>query len=271
MALDKVILVTGASSGIGAAIARELAGAGATVVVGYRSGGGEADAIASQIGGRAVQADVSTADGAKQLVEEAGDVDVLVNNAGITRDGVLARMSDEDWDSVLDTNLSSVFYTCRAVTRSMMKKRGGAIVNLSSVHGLLMAADSLIYEAGKSAVIGITRQMAIDFGPRGIRVNAICPGHIVTERIAERTWKDNPSGLRFFEAQYPVRRTGKPVDIANGIVFLCSDEASFITGHALAIDGGLTIQLQEDLACNLAGYYRDHPETEIPYTTAEYE
>jgi meso-butanediol dehydrogenase / (S,S)-butanediol dehydrogenase / diacetyl reductase len=110
----------------------------------------------------------------------------------------------------------------------------------------------------------MTRQMACDFGPRGIRVNAICPGHIVTERMAAR-WGDNQSGLRFFEQQYPVRRTGRPVDIANAVVFLCSEEASFITGHALVVDGGLTIQLQENIGVHLAHYIQDHPDTVLPY------
>ena len=127
----KTALVTGASRGIGRAIAVELASAGASVVVGYRSGQDEAEEVAKEIGGRAVQADVSDAASALALVEAAGDLDILVNNAGLTRDGLLARMSDDDWRTVIDTNLSSVFYTCRAVTRPMMKKRAGAIVNVS--------------------------------------------------------------------------------------------------------------------------------------------
>jgi len=147
----------------------------------------------------------------------------------------------------------------------MQRSGGGSIVNLSSVHGLLQAPRALIYEAGKSAVIGMTRQMAQDFGPSGIRVNAVCPGHIVTERIQAQNWDNNPAGLRFFEEQYPVRRCGRPVDIANAIVFLCSDEASFITGHALAVDGGLTIQLQENLGVQLAHFIQEHPGTRLPY------
>ena len=132
----KSALVTGASRGIGRAIATELAAAGASVVVGYRSGQEEAEALAGEIGGRAIQADVSNPDDAKRLVEEAGDLDILVNNAGLTRDGLLARMSDDDWRTVIETNLSSVFYTCRAVTRPMMKKRAGSIVNISSIVGV---------------------------------------------------------------------------------------------------------------------------------------
>jgi NAD(P)-dependent dehydrogenase (short-subunit alcohol dehydrogenase family) len=147
----------------------------------------------------------------------------------------------------------------------MKRAGGGSIVNISSVHGLLMATDFLVYEAGKSAVIGMTRQMACDFGPLGIRVNAICPGHIVTERIQAAMWDQNPAGLRFFEQQYPLRRCGRPVDIANAIVFLCSDEGSFITGHALAVDGGLTIQLQENIGVQLAHYIKANPDTPLPY------
>ena len=132
----KAALVTGGSRGIGTAIAIELGRAGAAVVVGYRSGKDEAEAVAAEIGGRAVQADVSDSASAQALVEAAGDVDILVNNAGLTRDGLLARMSDEDWHTVIETNLSSVFYTCRAVARPMMKKRAGAIVNVSSIVGV---------------------------------------------------------------------------------------------------------------------------------------
>jgi NAD(P)-dependent dehydrogenase (short-subunit alcohol dehydrogenase family) len=146
----------------------------------------------------------------------------------------------------------------------MQKTGGGSIVNLASVHGILMAPRKLVYEAGKSAVIGMTRQMAIDFGPMGIRVNCILPGHIVTEKSQADTWDQTPSGLKFFEQQYPVRRTGVPEDIANAISFLCSEDASFITGHPLAVDGGLTIQLQEDLGVALGKYARAN-EFQMPY------
>ena len=121
----------------------------------------------------------------------------------------------------------------------------------------------MVYEAGKAAVIGLTRQMATDFGPMGIRVNAICPGHIVTERI-RAGWDQNPSGERFFQDQYPLRKLGKPEDIANAVVFLSSDEAAFITGHSLVVDGGLTIQLQEDFGVRQAHYVRDRPDTQLP-------
>ncbi len=136
------------------------------------------------------------------------------------------------------------------------------MVNISSVHGLLMAKNSLAYEMAKSAVIGMTKQMACDFGADGIRVNAIYPGHIVTER-AEKRWSSNPTMHALLVAQYPVGRTGVPDDIATAVRFLVSGEASFITGHALVVDGGLTIQLQEDVGLAQARYLRDHPETDL--------
>jgi NAD(P)-dependent dehydrogenase (short-subunit alcohol dehydrogenase family) len=146
-----------------------------------------------------------------------------------------------------------------------LRKAGHAsIINISSVHGLLVAPNWLVYETLKTAVIGLTRQMAAQYGPDGIRVNAICPGHIVTER-GRTQWDAHPDGLRFFEQQYPLRRTGVPLDIANAIAFLCSDEASFITGQALAVDGGLTLQLQENVGVHLARYAREHPDTWLPY------
>ena len=156
----KIALVTGASRGIGRAIAAELAGAGASVVVGYRSGQEEAEALAAEIGGRAVQADVSDATEAVRLVEEAGDLDILVNNAGLTRDGLIARMSDDDWREVIDTNLSSVFYTCRAVTRPMMRRRSGSIVNISSVVGVHGNPGQTNYGASKAGIIGFTKSLA---------------------------------------------------------------------------------------------------------------
>jgi 3-oxoacyl-[acyl-carrier protein] reductase len=231
----RTALVTGGSRGIGAAIARELGRAGAQVVVGYRSGGEEADAVAGEVGGRAVQADVSNADEAKRLVEEAGDVDVLVNNAGITRDGVLARMSDDDWRAVIETNLSSVFYTCRAVSRGMMKRRGGAIVNLSSIVGIHGNWGQSNYAASKGGIIAFTKSLAQELGSRGVRANVVAPGYIrtqLTDAIPEDA-KTQMLGLT------PLGRFGEPEDVARAVRFLCSDEASFITGEVLVVGGGL--------------------------------
>ena len=170
----KVALVTGGSRGIGRAIALELGRAGAKVVLSYRTGRDEAEEVATEIGGRAVEADVSDAASAKALVEEAGDLDVLVNNAGVTRDGVLARMSDDDWREVIDTNLSSVFYTCRAAARPMMKKRGGSIVNISSIVGVHGNFGQTNYAASKAGIIGFTKSLAAATSARTSSHRATC-------------------------------------------------------------------------------------------------
>jgi 3-oxoacyl-[acyl-carrier protein] reductase len=231
----KLALVTGASRGIGRAIAEEFARAGAQVVVGYRSGRDEAEELAAQIGGRAVQADVSAADDAKRLVEEAGDVDVLVNNAGLTRDGLLARMSDDDWRTVLDTNLSSVFYTCRAVTRPMMKKRGGSIVNISSVVGVHGNWGQTNYAASKAGIIGFTKSIARELGSRGVRANVVAPGYLKTQLTDVLP---EASTASMVEAT-PLGRVAEAHEIAGAVRFLASDDASFITGDVLLVDGGL--------------------------------
>jgi 3-oxoacyl-[acyl-carrier protein] reductase len=231
----KTALVTGASKGIGKAIATELAAAGATVVVGYRSGKEEAEALAGEIGGRAVQADVSDADEAKRLVEEAGDLDILVNNAGLTRDGLLARMSDDDWQTVLDTNLASVFYTCRAVTRPMMKKRAGAIVNISSIVGVHGNWGQTNYAASKAGIIGFTKSLARELGSRNIRANVVAPGYVKTQLTD--VLPEEATGAMLENT--PLGRLGDPEDVAGAVRFLCSDAASFITGEVLLVDGGL--------------------------------
>ena len=177
----KLALVTGGSRGIGRAIALELGRAGAEVVVGYRTGREEAEAVASEIGGRAVEADVSDAESAKALVEAAGDLDVLVNNAGLTRDGLLVRMSDDDWRTVIDTNLSSVFYTCRAATRPMMRKRAGSIVNISSIVGVHGNWGQTNYAASKAGIIGFTKSLARELGSRNVRANVVAPGYVKTQ------------------------------------------------------------------------------------------
>ena len=231
----KLALVTGASKGIGKAIAEELARAGAEVVVGYRSGREEAEELATQIGGRAVQADVSSPEEAKRLVQEAGDVDVLVNNAGLTRDGLLARMPDDDWRTVIETNLSSVFYTCRAVTRPMMKKRGGSIVNISSIVGVHGNWGQTNYAASKAGIIGFTKSLARELGSRNIRANVIAPGYVesqLTDVLPEEATKAMVDNT-------PLGRIAKPREVAGAVRFLASDEASFITGDVLLVDGGL--------------------------------
>jgi 3-oxoacyl-[acyl-carrier protein] reductase len=231
----KLALVTGASRGIGRAIAEELARAGAAVVVGYRSGKDEAEELAAAIGGRAIQADVSDAGDAKRLVDEAGDVDVLVNNAGLTRDGLLARMSDDDWRTVIETNLSSVFYTCRAVTRPMMKKRGGSIINISSIVGVHGNWGQTNYGASKAGIIGFTKSLARELGSRNIRANVVAPGYVKTALTDVLPDEATAAMVQ----QTPLGRVADPEEIAGAVRFLASDQASFITGDVLLVDGGL--------------------------------
>ena len=231
----KLALVTGGSRGIGRAIALELGRAGAEVVVAYRTGREEAEAVASEIGGRVVEADVSDAASAKSLVEAAGDVDVLVNNAGLTRDGLLVRMSDEDWRTVLDTNLSSVFYTCRAASRGMMRKRSGSIVNISSIVGVHGNWGQTNYAASKAGVIGFTKSLARELGSRNVRANVVAPGYVKTQLTDVL-----PEGAtELMLSNTPLGRLGDPEDVAGAVRFLCSDEAAFVTGVVLLVDGGL--------------------------------
>lgn len=271
----KVAIITGGAAGIGGAAARLLAQQGAAVLIADVNTA-EAQANAQTIrsaGGIAetTHADVANHDHIAAMVQTAidhwGRLDILVNNAFSPTeegDGDALSVTEAAWDAGMSTLVKAHFLAAKHAVPHMRAAGAGSIVNISSVHGILMAPRKLIYEAGKSAVIGITKQMAIDFGPDRIRVNAICPGHIVTERQQAR-WDENPSGLRYFEDQYPVRRTGTPLDIANAVSFLCSDQASFITGHALVVDGGLTVQLQEDFSVRQVRYIQQNPDTQMPY------
>jgi 3-oxoacyl-[acyl-carrier protein] reductase len=233
--VGKRALVTGASRGIGRAIAGELATAGAEVVVSYNTGADEAGALADEIGGRAVQADVSDAASAQALVEEAGELDVLVNNAGVTRDGLLVRMSDEDWNEVIETNLASCFYTCRAAVRGMMKRRAGAIVNISSIVGLHGNWGQTNYAASKAGIIGFTKALARELGSRSIRANVVVPGY-VKSRLTDVLPEEATAAML---ESTPLGRLGDPEDVAGAVRFLCSDEASFVTGAVLLVDGGM--------------------------------
>ncbi len=269
-------IVTGGAQGIGGSCARRLAEEGAKVLI------ADIDATASEAnvetirrqGGMAesIRADLGRHDDIKAMIDRAtelwGRLDILVNNAYSPAhgggEGSALEVTEEAWDVGMSLLVKSIFLAAKYAVPEMSKMGAGSIVNISSVHGLLTAPGKLVYEAGKSAVIGVTRQMATDFGPMGIRINAICPGHIVTERL-RADWDENPSGERFFEDQYPLRKLGKPEDVANAVVFLSSDEATFITGHALVVDGGLTIQLQEDFGVRQANYMLEHPDTRLPY------
>ena len=272
----QVAIVTGGAQGIGGAASRRLAEEGARVLItdiDMNAAGANVDAI-RKAGNTAesFRADVGSHDDIRAMVEKAsalwGRLDILINNAyspaHADSNGSALEVSEEAWDAGMSVLVKSIFLGVKYAVPEMRKLGAGSIVNISSVHGMLVAPGKLIYEAGKAAVIGATRQMATDFGPMGIRVNVICPGHIVTERL-QANWNENPSGLRFFEDQYPLRKVGQPVDIANAIVFLCSDEASFITGHTLTVDGGLSIQLQEDFGIRQAHYMREHSDTQLPY------
>jgi 3-oxoacyl-[acyl-carrier protein] reductase len=216
-----------------------LAQAGARVAVNYRSGKEAAEKIAGEIGGIAFQADVSSPEEAAGLVAqveaELGDLDALVNNAGVTRDTLIARMSDEDWATVIDTNLRGTFNTARAVSRKMLRRRGGSIVNLSSVVAVHGNPGQANYAASKAGIIGLTKALARELGSRGVRVNAIAPGYIATEL----TDVLNEQQRALILQNTPLGRLGEPEDVGCAVRFLCSDEAAFITGEVLLVDGGL--------------------------------
>lgn len=205
----------------------------------------------------------------ERAVAQWGRLDILVNNAfsvSSEGDGSAEDVAESTWDRWMAVIVKAVFLGCKYAMPEMRKLGRGSVVNISSVHGLLAAERKLVYEAAKAAVLQATRQLACDYGPAGIRVNAICPGNIVTPAIEERYWRDNPEGRKLLEDQAPLRRDGRPEDVADAVVFLSSDEAAFITGHALVVDGGLSIQLQEDLALRQARYARAHPDGAIPDT-----
>ena len=201
----------------------------------YRSGKDEAEEVAREVGARALQADVADAEEAKRLVAGAGDLDILVNNAGITRDGVIARMPDEDLNDVIATNLGGVFYTCRAAARGMMKRRAGSIVNISSIVGVHGNPGQTNYSASKAGIIGFTKALARELGVRGVRANVVAPGYVdtrLTQVIADEM-------KQIMLASTPLGRFGRPEDVAGAVRFLCSDEAAFITGEVMLVDGGL--------------------------------
>ncbi|MDO8687762.1 MAG: 3-oxoacyl-[acyl-carrier-protein] reductase [Dehalococcoidales bacterium] len=241
---DKVAIVTGSSRGIGRAIALKLAEAGATVVVNGVSEPSAVDSVVEEIRAMqrqslAVLADVSSSSDVNRMVETVmatyGRVDILVNNAGITRDQLVLRMSDEDWDKVMNVNLKSVFLCTRAVLRHMIRQRWGRIISISSVVGIMGNAGQANYAAAKAGIIGFTRTVAKEVASRGITANAIAPGFIETDM----TQKLDEKYRQFLQGLIPMGELGTPRDVAEAVAFLASDGARYITGQVLKVDGGM--------------------------------
>jgi 3-oxoacyl-[acyl-carrier protein] reductase len=241
----KVAIVTGAGRGLGRAIAETLAGAGATIAcvdIDADTLAGTVEAIEAAGGtAGAFPCDVTDADRVNEVVDEVvekwGSLYILVNNAGITRDSLLMRMKDDQWDSVIAINLKGTFLFTRAVTRPMMKGRQGRIINIASVSGLMGNPGQVNYSASKAGVIGLTRTVSRELAARNITVNAVAPGFIETEMTA----KLGDETLSEIRKQVPLGRLGEPRDISDAVLFLASDAAAFITGHVLTVDGGLTV------------------------------
>jgi 3-oxoacyl-[acyl-carrier protein] reductase len=244
---DKVAVVTGSSRGIGAGIAKTLAAQGAKVVVNHRSSPEGADEVAAAIkanGGEAVviQADVAQMDEAQRLVKSSidtyGQIDILVNNAGTTRDKLIMQMKPEEWDLVLQTNLTSVYNCSKSVIRPMMKKRTGRIINITSVVGLAGQAGQTNYAASKAGIIGFTKSLAREVGSRNITVNAVAPGFVPTALTDVLTDEQTEAAI----GNTPLGRLGTVEDVAAAVLYLASNEASFVTGQVLTVDGGLVMQ-----------------------------
>lgn len=243
---DRIAVVTGGSRGIGRGIALELAKRGATLVINYNNSADAANEVVEQIkagGGQAVavQADVSTEDGANNLIKTAidtyGKIDILVNNAGTTRDNVIMMMKPEDFDTVIQTNLRSTWLCSKAAVRSMMRKRYGRIVNITSISGIAGNAGQTNYSASKAGIIGLTKALAREVASRGITVNAVAPGFVLTDLT-----KDLPEEItNQLNSNIPLGRWGEIQDVAYSTAFLASDEAAYITGHVLVVDGGMAM------------------------------
>jgi len=245
MSLDgKIALVTGGSRGIGRAVCLRLAEMGCVVAVNYVSRPEAAEETVAAIekkGGKAVIVRFDVADGAsiaqgiKEVGESCGPPDILINNAGITRDGLMARMKEEDWDLVLSTNLKGAFLCSKAVMRSMMKKRWGRIINISSVIGFLGNGGQVNYAAAKAGLTGLTKAMARELAPRKVTVNSVAPGYIVTDMTSELSEEIQ----EMIRAQIPLGTLGQPEDVAACVAFLASEESAYLTGQTLHVNGGM--------------------------------
>ena len=246
MLTDKIAVVTGASRGIGREIAVTLASKGAVVIVNYNGSAARAEEVVKEIeeaGGKAeaVQCNVSefakSAELMDYVVKKYGRVDILVNNAGITRDNLLMKMSEEDFDAVIDTNLKGAFNCIKNISRQMLKQRGGRIINISSVSGVMGNAGQANYCASKAGIIGLTKSVARELGSRGITANAVAPGFIRTE-MTDVLPEDVKKAMG---EQIPLKHFGETKDIAEAVAFLASDEAAYITGQVLHVDGGMAM------------------------------
>lgn len=246
MLKDKTAIITGAARGIGKSIALKLAKLGCNIVVNYSSSEEEAAAVVSEIEqlgvkALAIKADVSVSTEVesmlKKVIEEFKTVDILINNAGITRDNLILRMKEQDFDKVIDINLKGTFNCLKQVTPIMLKKRSGVIINTSSVIGIVGNAGQANYAAAKAGILGLTRSAAKELGSRGIRVNAVAPGFIQTNMTEVLSDKIKQNILN----NIPLKRLGEPEDVANVVAFLCSDYASYITGQVINVDGGMVV------------------------------
>lgn len=242
----KVTLVTGATRGIGRAIAMAYADNGAHVAFTYRSSANLAEELEAELQAKGVKAKGYQADAADfeaitnlltDIISEHGRIDVIVNNAGVTGDNLLLRMSEDQWNHVINTNLNSVFFTTKAALRTMLKARSGSIINISSVVGLQGNAGQANYAASKAGMIGFTKSLAREIGSRGIRANVVAPGFIATEMTAALPEKELENWL----TNVPLKRAGDPADVANLCVFLGSDMSTYITGQVLNVDGGMVM------------------------------
>ncbi len=241
---DRTVIVTGGSRGIGKAIILKFSELGANVVINYVNSANKAKELATTIlnnGGKAlvIQADVSNFDDSKKLIdktiEEFGKVDVLINNSGITKDNLMLRMSESDFDKVISVNLKGTWNMCKNITRHFLKNKSGSIINISSVVGLIGNAGQANYVASKAGIIGLTKSLAKEFGSRGIRVNAIAPGFIKTEMT-----NDLPDSVKEeYLKQIPLNKLGNPTDVANACIFLASQDANYITGQVINVNGGM--------------------------------